>query len=51
MAVVTHGNAGPLGVGKFYVQRLLAAPEVDHYHQPVAVVVAETFEQARAASR
>jgi xanthine dehydrogenase YagR molybdenum-binding subunit len=29
---------------------MLAAPEVDHYHQPVAVIVAETFEQARAAS-
>lgn len=50
LAVVTHRNAGPLGVGKFYVQRMLAAPDVDHYHQPVAVVVAETFEQARAAS-
>jgi xanthine dehydrogenase YagR molybdenum-binding subunit len=50
LAVVTYRNAGPLGVGKFYVQRMLAAPDVDHYHQPVAVVVAETFEQARAAS-
>ncbi|MGO7044568.1 aldehyde oxidoreductase molybdenum-binding subunit PaoC [Rhizobium johnstonii] len=50
LAVITHRNAGPLGVGKFYVQRMLAAPDVDHYHQPVAVVVAETFEQARAAS-
>jgi xanthine dehydrogenase YagR molybdenum-binding subunit len=29
---------------------MLAAPDVEHYHQPVAVVVAETFEQARAAS-
>ncbi|PDS63039.1 xanthine dehydrogenase [Rhizobium anhuiense] len=50
IAVVTYHNAGLLGVGKFYVQRMLAAPEIDHYHQPVAVVVAETFEQARAAS-
>jgi xanthine dehydrogenase YagR molybdenum-binding subunit len=50
LAVITHRNAGPLGVGKFYVHRMLAAPEVDHYHQPVAVVVAETFEQARAAA-
>jgi xanthine dehydrogenase YagR molybdenum-binding subunit len=49
-AIVTHENAGPLGVGKFYAQRMLAAPEVDHYHQPVAVVVADTFEQARAAA-
>ena len=29
---------------------MLAAPEVDHYHQPVALVVAESFEQARAAT-
>jgi len=50
IAVVTYKNAGKPGVGKFYVQKMLAAPEVDHYHQPVAVVVAQTFEQARAAS-
>ena len=50
LTVVTYRNAGELGVGQFYVQRMLAAPDVDHYHQPVAVVVAETFEQARAAS-
>lgn len=50
LAVVSFRNAGPLGVGKFYVQRMLAAPDVEHYHQPVAVVVAETFEQARSAS-
>ena len=48
--VVTHKNAGPLGNGEFYVQRFLAAPEVDNYGQAVAVVVAETFEQARAAA-
>ncbi|WP_445192219.1 aldehyde oxidoreductase molybdenum-binding subunit PaoC [Sphingomonas sp. Tas61C01] len=50
VGVVTYLNAGKPGVGKFYVQKMLAAPEVDHYHQPVAVVVAGTFEQARAAS-
>ena len=50
IGVVTYLNAGKPGVGKFYVQKMLAAPEVDHYHQPVAVIVAETFEQARAAS-
>ena len=37
IAVVTYKNAGKPGVGKFYVQKMLAAPEVDHYHQPVAV--------------
>ncbi len=50
VAVVTHENAGPLGKGAFYVQRFLADPKVDHYHQAVAAVVAETFEQARAAA-
>jgi xanthine dehydrogenase YagR molybdenum-binding subunit len=50
VAVVTHENAGPLGTGEFYVQRFLAAPEVDHYHQAAAVVIAGTFEQARAAA-
>lgn len=49
-AIVTHLNAGPLGVGAFYVHRMLAAPGVDHYNQPVAIVVADTFEQARHAA-
>jgi len=50
LGVVTAQNAGKLGVGGFYVARALAGPEVDHYHQAVAIVVAETFEQARAAA-
>ena len=50
LAVVTAANAGPLGVGAFYVHRALAGPEVDHYGQAVAIVVAETFEQARHAA-
>lgn len=50
LAIVTAENAGMLGKGGFYVDRALAGPEVDHYHQAVAVVVAETFEQARAAA-
>ena len=36
--------------GEFYTERFLAGPEVDHYHQVAAVVVAETFEQARSAA-
>ncbi|SKB46759.1 aldehyde oxidoreductase molybdenum-binding subunit PaoC [Dyadobacter psychrophilus] len=47
LAIVTAANAGPLQAGKFYVSRFLAGPQIDHYHQAVAVVVAETFEQAR----
>jgi xanthine dehydrogenase YagR molybdenum-binding subunit len=49
-AIVTHENAGPIGKGEFYTQRVLAGPAVDHYHQAVAVVVADTFEHARAAA-
>ncbi|SQF98901.1 aldehyde oxidase and xanthine dehydrogenase family protein [Paucimonas lemoignei] len=50
IAVVTYENAGQLDRGEFYVDRALAGPQVDHYHQAVAIVVAQTFEQARAAS-
>jgi xanthine dehydrogenase YagR molybdenum-binding subunit len=51
LGVVTAENAGKLDVGAFYVARALAGPEVEHYHQAVALVVAETFEQARAAAQ
>ncbi|MFY9954370.1 MAG: xanthine dehydrogenase family protein molybdopterin-binding subunit, partial [Bradyrhizobium sp.] len=50
IAIVTAENAGKLGKGKFNTAKLLGGPEVDHYHQAIAVVVAETFEQARAAA-
>ncbi|RYF93004.1 MAG: xanthine dehydrogenase family protein molybdopterin-binding subunit [Caulobacteraceae bacterium] len=50
LAVVTAQNAGKLGKGDKNTARLLAGPEVEHYHQAVALVVAETFEQARAAA-
>jgi xanthine dehydrogenase YagR molybdenum-binding subunit len=50
LSVVTADNAGPLEKGDFNTARLLAGPEVQHYHQAVAVVVARTFEQARAAA-
>ena len=30
---------------------LLGGPEIEHYHQAIALVVAETFEQARAAAQ
>ncbi|MFP3588458.1 aldehyde oxidoreductase molybdenum-binding subunit PaoC [Paraburkholderia sp. SIMBA_055] len=51
LAVVTAENAGPLDKGDFNTVKLLAGPDVDHYHQAVAVVVAETFEQARDAAQ
>ncbi|WP_231420434.1 aldehyde oxidoreductase molybdenum-binding subunit PaoC [Sphingomonas sp. Leaf205] len=51
LAVVTYENAGKLGKAKNHTARMLAGPEVQHYDQAVAVVVAETFEQARAATK
>ncbi|GGB21011.1 oxidoreductase [Sphingomonas metalli] len=50
LAIVTADNAGKLGKGRMNTARLLGGPEIEHYHQAVAVVVAETFEQARAAA-
>src|SRR5215218_5738012 len=50
LAIVTAENAGKLGKGDFNTAKLIGGPEIQHYHQAVAVVVAETFEQARAAA-
>ena len=50
LAVITADNAGPLGKGEKNTATLLGGPEIEHYHQAVALVVAETFEQARAAA-
>lgn len=50
LAIVTAQNAGPLGKSEFNTAKLLAGPEIQHYHQAIALVVAETFEQARAAA-
>ena len=50
IAIVTAREAGKLGKGKYNTAKLLGGPEIDHYHQAIAVVVAETFEQARAAT-
>ncbi|MES2197454.1 MAG: aldehyde oxidoreductase molybdenum-binding subunit PaoC [Pseudomonadota bacterium] len=50
LAIVTADNAGKLGKGKLNFAKLLGGPEIQHYHQAIAVVVAETFEQARAAA-
>jgi xanthine dehydrogenase YagR molybdenum-binding subunit len=50
LAVVSAKNAGKLGKGNFNTAKLLGGPEIQHYHQAIALVVAETFEQARAAA-
>ncbi|CEJ45917.1 hypothetical protein XAB3213_3280028 [Xanthomonas citri pv. bilvae] len=51
LGIVTAQNAGKLQKGKFNTAKLLGGPEIAHYHQAIAVVVAETFEQARAAGQ
>jgi xanthine dehydrogenase YagR molybdenum-binding subunit len=51
IAIVTARNAGKLGKGMFNTAKLLGGPEIDHYHQAIALVVATTFEQARGAAQ
>jgi len=51
LAIVTAQNAGKLGKGTRNVAALLAGSEIHHYHQAIALVVADTFEQARAAAQ
>ncbi len=50
VAIVTAENAGKLGKGNFNTAKLLGGPDIEHYHQAVAIVIAGTFEQARAAA-
>ena len=42
---MTSDDVGKLGTTKRKTAKLLAGPEIEHYHQAIAVVVAETFEQ------
>ncbi|HKY82975.1 MAG TPA: aldehyde oxidoreductase molybdenum-binding subunit PaoC [Sphingobium sp.] len=51
IAIVTAENAGKLGKPTGHTVRMLAGPAIDHYDQAVALVVADSFEQARAAAR
>jgi xanthine dehydrogenase YagR molybdenum-binding subunit len=51
LAIVTARSAGKLGKGTFNTAKLLGGPDIDHYHQAVALVVATTFEQARSAAQ
>jgi xanthine dehydrogenase YagR molybdenum-binding subunit len=49
--ILTHLNAPEQGTGDHHMAHpVLNSPDVLYYGQPVAFVVAETFEQARAAS-
>ncbi len=51
LAVVTHENAGPLARGDDHKVPMLAGPQVDQFGQAAALVVADSFEAARAAAR
>ncbi|WP_458098093.1 aldehyde oxidoreductase molybdenum-binding subunit PaoC [Roseomonas sp. WA12] len=51
LAVVTTLDHAPLPHGEMCAASLFGGDRIQHYHQAVAVVVAESFEQARAASR
>ncbi len=51
LAIVTAANAGTLGKGSHNTAKLLGGPEIQHYHQAIALVVATTFEQARSAAQ
>lgn len=51
LAIVTYENAGAIGQPRGFPVSLLAGPKVSHYDQAVAVVVAESFEEACAATR
>lgn len=50
ITIVTADTAGTLKNSKRNTAALLGGPQVEHYHQALAMVVAETFEQARAAA-
>jgi len=50
IALVTHQNAGTDGKSGMNPTPLLGGPDIAHYHQAVAVVVADTFEAARHAA-
>src|SRR5947209_8928108 len=50
LAVVTTLDMPRLKKGRLNTASLFGGPEIQHYHQAIAVVVAETFEQARDAA-
>lgn len=50
LGVITHRNAGELGKGDMNTAHLLGGPEIEHFEQAVALVVADTLENARDAA-
>jgi xanthine dehydrogenase YagR molybdenum-binding subunit len=51
LAIVTSENAGKLDKGRLNTAALLGGPDIQHYHQAIAVVVGDTFENARDAAQ
>jgi len=50
LAIVSTLDYKPLPLGPQNTANLFGGAEIQHYHQAIALVVAETFEQARAAA-
>jgi xanthine dehydrogenase YagR molybdenum-binding subunit len=50
LSIVTTLDIGERKKGEYNTAKLFGGREVQHYHQAIALVVAETFEQARAAA-
>lgn len=50
LAVITTLEVGDLEKGEYNTASLFGGDEIQHYHQAIAVVVASSFEQARAAA-
>jgi xanthine dehydrogenase YagR molybdenum-binding subunit len=51
LAIVTSTDTRSLGKAQRNTAKLFGGSEILHYHQAIALVVAETFEQARAAAQ
>ncbi len=50
LAVVTTLDVGKREKGEYNTATLFGGDKIEHYHQAIALVVAETFEQARSAA-
>ncbi|MCW2382981.1 MULTISPECIES: aldehyde oxidoreductase molybdenum-binding subunit PaoC [unclassified Sphingobium] len=50
LSIITTLDHKPLPLGGQNTANLFGGAEIQHYHQAIALVVAETFEQARAAA-
>lgn len=50
LTIVTFQTLPSLQSGDFYCAKALAGPDIEHYHQAVAVAVADSLEQAQAAA-